>query len=329
MKKGDGRSLTVIIPTWNQRELLRRCLQSLQAQTVSCSVLVVDNGSVDSTHEMVCREFTECVYLELGGNLGFAKAVNAGIRQTKSPYVALLNNDTEADRRWVEAGLKALEAYPDYWLFASRMIDYTDRDQLDSAGDCYSRTGLPYKRGLGEPPAHFPDDEPVMGASAGAAFYRRELFDRIGLFDERYFMYLEDVDLSLRAQLAGLPCLYLAEARVYHLEAASDPDRRTQPATGPATRRQSFHSSARVYWITRNRWLMMITYQPLRHLPWLIYGWTRSLFFHLLRAGFTGAFLRGISAGVTNSPYAIRKRLSLRKTRRISVKELWRQMKAC
>lgn len=319
----DG-ELTVIVPTWNRKALLERCLNSLVRQTAPCRVLVVDNGSNDSTRQMCQDHFSQFGYLRLPSNQGFARAVNAGIRRASTEFVALLNNDAEADVNWVRIGLEALHRYPDYWFFASRMINYFQRHLLDSAGDCYSRTGMPLKRGFGQDVASYTDPEPVLGASAGAAFYRRRLFEEIGLFDEDLWMYLEDVDLSLRAQLCGFPCLYLPEALVFHIEAASDVDR-----TSEKPQARPFYSKTRVYWITRNRWQLMITYQPFRNLPWLFYGWTKSFLFHLFKAGFTFSFLHGLSAGLMLSFRAARKRLRLQRSRVISNRELWQLMKKC
>ena len=221
--------LTVIIPTWNGCHLLEKCLESLHRQTLPCQVIVVDNGSTDSTYEMVrsaSRSFPlRLQYLALETNLGFAKAVNEGILSAHSEFVALLNNDTEADACWVENGLQAMRRFSGYSFFASRIVNYHQRHLLDSAGDCYDPRGIPFKRGFSQPIETYLEAEPVVAASAAAAFYRRALFDEIGLFDEDFFMYLEDVDWSLRAQLAGHRCLYLPEAVVYHVEAASDPDR--------------------------------------------------------------------------------------------------------
>jgi len=322
-QKGE---LTIIIPTWNRRKLLQRCLTSLAQQTAPCSVLVVDNGSVDSTQQMCQTEFSQFSYLRLDGNLGFAKAVNLGIRQTQTEYVALLNNDTEADSDWVRSGLDAFERYPDYWFFASRMVNFFQREYLDSAGDCYGRSGLPLKRGFAQTIEKYPDPEPVLGASAGAAFYRRSLFKRIGLFDEGFSIYLEDIDFSLRAQLQGFGCLYLPDAVVFHVEAASDVDRPPDLfSSGP----RPFYSKNRVFWITRNRWQLMITYQPFRNLPWLLYGWSKSFMFHLFKGGFTVSFLKGLLAGMTLSFRAIRKRLKLKQSRTLSNRELCQIMTRC
>ena len=326
------RELTVIIPTWNQRDLLRNCLRSLHEQTTPCRILVVDNGSTDLTQEMIRSEFPDLHYLRLPTNRGFAAAANQGIQNTSTLFLALLNNDTEVDPGWAEVGLDAFAEHQDYSFFASRIIRYHERSRLDCAGDGYSRTGLPYKRGLGEPADRFLASQPVLGASAGAAFYRRSLFDAIGLFDEGYFMYLEDIDLSLRAQLTGHRCLYLPEAIVYHIEAASDPGRGEMVDDQRASRSAallSCYSANRVYWITRNRWQLMISYQPLRHLPWLAYGWARSAFFHLLKGGFFGSFLKGLAAGLLRTPHALKKRIATRRHRLISVRQLCQLMQQC
>ena len=316
----------MIIPTWNKRKLLEKCLDSLAKQTVPCTVTVVDNGSTDGTAQMVQERFPQVDCLSLNQNFGFAKAVNLGIENAATRYVALLNNDAQVDRHWIEVGLGAFENYQDYWFFASRMIDMRDRSRLDSAGDCYGKTGLAYKRGFGEPIERYSESEPVLGASAGAAFYRKDLFTRIGLFDEGYFLYLEDVDLSLRAQLHGFKCLYLPEAIVYHLEGASDPEHSEKRTESPGC---GFYSRNRVFWITRNRWQLMVTYQPLRHVPWLLYGWLRSFAFHLLKAGHTASFLRGLGAGALMTLPALRKRRELNRSRVFENSELCDLLRKC
>ncbi len=345
--------LTVIIPTWNRVRLLERCLTSLAKQRVRCPVLVVDNGSTDPTREMLETRFPGLEVLALEENQGFARAVNRGILHCNSDYVALLNNDTEVDPGWAEAGLAAFDGHPSYWFLASRMVDFRRRDLIDSAGDGYDRTGMPFKRGRGDPCELHRKSRPVLGASAGAAFYRRELFDRIGLFDETYYMYLEDVELSLRAQLTGHPCLYVPESVVYHIEAASDSSRdelvadllapekdepgtdrlaKINPGVGsgePALAPPPLpvcYSPARVYWITRNRWQLMVTYQLGRNLFRLAYGWARSTAFHAVKAGYLGSFLRGLAAGMARTPQALAKRFRVRRDRVLTGREICRLM---
>ncbi len=316
MARTEASELTVIVPTWNQSELLRGCLASLQAQTRKPSVLVVDNGSDNETASVISH-FSGIRHQRLPANLGFAKSANLGLRVVETPYVALLNNDTEVHPEWTEQGLLGFARYPDYSFFASKIVFYFDRRYLDSAGDCYPASGLPAKRGSGEPEHRFDTSCEVLGASAGAAFYRHAMFEEVGFLDEDFFMYLEDVEFSLRARLLGHRCRYLPRAIVYHMEAASDPGR---GALTPPARQDSpeavaaagppgiYYSEARVFWITRNRWALMIIYQPAAHCLSLAFGWLKSGLFHLLKEGFFGAFLRGIWAGLRSTPGAWRKR---------------------
>lgn len=315
----DKSDLTVVIPTWNGKDLLRNCLRSLEEGSQRCSILVVDDGSIDKTKEMVRSEFPEAGLVSIPENTGFARASNQGLLRVKTPFAALLNNDTEVDREWAAKILEGIARYPEYGFFASRIINYYRPELLDSAGDLYLRTGMPLKRGNGMPSGSFPDDQPVLAASAGASVYRMEALRNTGFLDESFYMYLEDVDLSLRLQSAGYPCMYLSGAIVKHREAASDPER------SRSKKSLSFYSSSRVYWITRNRWLLMVTWQPLRNLPCLLLGWTRSFFFHLLKAGFTRDFLRGIMDGIRNSPQAWRKRSGIRKNCLVPLKRLCKQ----
>ncbi len=327
-EREEGR-LTVIVPTWNARRALGTCLEALREQSVPCSVLVIDDGSEDGSRDFVARRFPEFECLRLERNGGFAKAVNQGLKHCRTEYVALLNNDTEVDINWVREGLQALQTHSEYSFFASKIVDFNDRSRIDAAGDTYGRTGLPLKRGNGEPVGRYARNEPVLGASAGAAFYRMSLFDEIGLLDEDYFMYLEDVELSLRASLAGHKCLFLSRALVYHVEAASDPERRNgrdgdqRPSSGGV-----FYSGRRVFWITRNRWQLMWTYQPVRFVPWLAWGWIKSALFHLLKVGFFRDFVKGSVAGISLLPLCLRKRRRLRRTMRISKADLCRLIRA-
>ena len=308
--------LTVVIPSWNGKDLLRRCLRSLEKGSHKSCLLVVDDGSDDKTNEMLWNEFPAAGIVTLPENSGFARAANQGLLRVKTPYAALLNNDTEVGRYWAENILEGIRKYPKYGFFASRIINYYNPVLLDSAGDIYTRAGMPLKRGNRQPREDFSRDRPVLAASAGAAAYRMEALKKTGLLDESFHMYLEDVDLSLRLQSAGYPCMYLANAVVKHREAASDPERNRNRTS------MSFYSGRRVYWITRNRWLLMVTWQPLRNLPWLVYGWTKSLLFHMLKAGFTREFLKGIRDGIKGSRQAWKKRAEIKETCRVPLGKL-------
>lgn len=219
----DDSAVGIVIPNWNGRELLPVCLTSVFRQTIHPGdVLVVDNGSRDGSIEWIRSAFPAVRVIAHERNRGFGAAVNAGILACNTPYVFLLNNDTEIAENCLERLLEAADVYPDYGSYAPKMIDFFDRRMLDGAGDAMGRWGAGYRVGTGEvDDRRFDRFRPVFGPCAGAALYRRRLFEDVGLFDEAYFAYLEDVDLNVRANAAGYPCLYVPTARVYHMGSRS------------------------------------------------------------------------------------------------------------
>jgi GT2 family glycosyltransferase len=220
VRGAGGLSADVVIPNWNGAALLERCLDALSRQTLPpARVIVVDNGSGDGSEEVARRH--GALWVPLGQNRGFPAAANAGIAAGEAPLVALLNNDAVPEPGWLQALVRALDADSSLSFAASRML--FPSGAVNAAGDGFDLRGRGgYNRGLGDPdgPAF---DEPrlVFGACAGAALYRRSLFDDVGLFDERFFLSWEDVDLDLRAVLAGHRCLYVPDAVVVHDQGAS------------------------------------------------------------------------------------------------------------
>ncbi len=211
--------VSVIIPNWNGRRFLAGCLDSLGEQSWGdLEVIVVDNGSQDGSLELIRDSWAHVRLISLAENRGFSKAVNAGIRASSAPFVALLNNDTVVDRDWLVYLVAALERHRQAGSAASKMLSWGDKAILDGAGDGYRRGGLPGRIGHRERDCgQFDDERYILGACGGAALYRRSMLDDIGLFDEHFFAYLEDVDLALRAQASGYKCIYVPEAIVYHL----------------------------------------------------------------------------------------------------------------
>jgi len=210
--------VSVIIPNWNGVELLRGCLDSLRAQTYSqVEVIVVDNASTDNSVPMTQADYPEVKLVILPANLGLTGGVNAGIEAAGGEIIALLNNDAEADEKWVENMVRSLETHPDAGIVASKMLLFDRRDILNSAGDTYGLDGLPANRGVWEKDiGQYDDDIHVFGACGGAVAYRKLMLDVIGGFDEDLFMYCEDVDMNWRAQIAGYGCVFAPDAMVYH-----------------------------------------------------------------------------------------------------------------
>jgi GT2 family glycosyltransferase len=215
---GERPTVSVIIPNWNGAKLLPPCLESLQRQTLPpLEVIVADGASTDDSAAVVRERFPAVRWLALPENRGFTGNVNAGLRAARGEILALLNNDAEADPRWLEELVSGFAAGPDVGFCASKMLLYDRRDVLNSAGDVYYRDGRPDNRGVWQTDhGQYDTADYVFGASGGAVAYRRSMLADVGLFDERLFMYCEDVDLSFRAQLRGYRCRYVPTARVYH-----------------------------------------------------------------------------------------------------------------
>ncbi len=213
----------IIIPNWNGKTFLKDCLDSLKRQSCQYfTITVVDNGSSDGSVALLAQDYPEVRVICFPENRGFSVAVNAGIVQATAPWILLLNNDMEVAQDCLAELARGVEHYPEYDFFALKMMNFHHRSLLDGAGDGVLRGGVGYRLGTMEqdgPP--YDRDRDVFGACAGAALYRRDFFSRVGLFDNDFFAYLEDVDLNMRANWAGCRCRFLASAIVYHIGSAT------------------------------------------------------------------------------------------------------------
>jgi GT2 family glycosyltransferase len=216
--------IAVVIPNWNGADLIANCLQSLEAQTLKADVIVVDNGSYDDSVIIIEERFPEVTLIELHKNTGFAGGVNAGIRYAQEngyDAVALFNNDAVADKNWLKELATVLEDNTDVGIATCKLMR-SDKKHFDSTGDFYTTWGTSFPRGRNHVAGkHYTDPEYVFGASGGASLYRITTLNDIGLFDERFFAYYEDVDLSFRAQLAGWKIYYQPKSVAYHLVGAT------------------------------------------------------------------------------------------------------------
>lgn len=211
--------VSVVVPNWNGAEKLPGCLDSVLRQSLLPKIFVVENGSTDNSLELLQNSYPEVEIVALRENRGFAGGVNAGIKKvigSGSKYVALLNNDAVADKAWLDTLTSYLDKNPKTGIATSKILS-SSREYLDSTGDIYSVWGLPYPRGRRENYIDkYDKDTQVFGASGGASLYRVAMLESIGLFDEDFFAYYEDVDISFRAQLADWKVNFVPEAKVYH-----------------------------------------------------------------------------------------------------------------
>jgi len=240
--------VTVVVVTWQAVDLLAECLDSLAGQTLAHEVIVVDNASTDGTAEFLARRPTVRV-VHNRTNRGFAGGVADGLREVRTPYVALLNNDAVAEPGWLAALTAELEAHPEAAAVTSRMLlAGVTPPTINNAGVDLRDDGYGADRGLGEPSGNYDEPAEVFGFSGGAALVRMDALRQVGGFPERFFLYYEDTDTSWRLRRAGWSIRYAPGAVVHHRHAAS---------SDPGSRRFAYVTE-------RNRLLMHVRCAPLR-----------------------------------------------------------------
>jgi GT2 family glycosyltransferase len=209
-------TISVIVLNFNGKHHLEKCISALAAQTYGdFEVIVVDNASSDGSVDYLEAQFPWVVIVKNEKNLGFAAGINSGIKHAQGDYILTLNNDTYADKHFLERIIEPMHSYADVGMCACKMLFLDGR--INSTGICLSRSAAAWDRGMLEPDTgQYNTQEEVFGPCAGAALYRKEMLDEIGLFDEDFFLYLEDVDLAFRGRLAGWRCIYVPQAKVYH-----------------------------------------------------------------------------------------------------------------
>lgn len=278
--------VTVIIPNLNGISCLKGCLSSLQNQSVSdFAIILVDNGSGDGSADYVKTHFPQVRIRRFQENTGFCHAVNAGISMSSTPYVILLNNDTVCGYRFVEKLLAEIKRRPRCFSCGAKMIQMKHPELMDDGGDYYCALGWAYALGKGKPARAFNRGRKIFASCAGAAIYRREALEKIGLFDERHFAYLEDIDIGYRARIHGYENRYVPEAVVYHLGSAT---------SGSAYNafKVSLASRNSVYLIWKNMPLPQI----LLNAPFLLAGFLiKGIFF--ARMGLGKEYAAGLAKG--------------------------------
>ncbi len=255
------RSVAVVIPSWNSLELLPRCLGSLADQGVEVELMVVDNGSVDGSLEYLRREGIS--HISLPYNVGFAAAINLGARRVAAETILTLNADTVLEPGCAGGLLDALLADPGLGGVQPRILQLEDDGvpgvadaRLYSAGQALLADGRAVEEGAGAAQAEpFLHGHEVFGVCGAACLLRRELFAELGGYDERYFAFYEDVDLNVRARIAGWHFDYVPEAVVWHVGNASWQAGFTRPNA----------ENARL--VARNRLATQVKFMPLRALP--------------------------------------------------------------
>ncbi len=307
-----GAGVAIVIPSWNSAVLLPRCLDSLPRQG-EVELVVVDNGSTDGSVDLLRERGIDPVTLP--ENVGFAAAVDLGVSRTRAPYVLPLNADTELEPGAVAALVAALEADPGLggvapWIL---QVEGDARDiasaRLYSAGQALTKDGRAVEIGAGEAQASIPAGRAgkvgagergreVFGVCGAACLLRRELFTELGGYDESFFSFYEDVDLNVRARIAGWRFEYVPEAVVWHLGNASWLASAPTPGAW----------NARL--VARNRIVTQARFMPASALP-RIAGVEAGALVRAAQQRRLGATLRGKLEGLARLPRALRERRRL------------------
>ena len=307
-------SLAIIVLNWNGADDTLNCVESLQQQTLRPEIIIVDNNSSDDSVErfedhIKSQKKDAPILIKNSQNLGFAGGINTGLIYAKEhnfEYIGVLNPDAIADKKWCRAIVDELSTHLDCGI-ATGIMQRRNGKTLDTTGDFYTTWGLPGPRNRDEPIENAPSKPgEVFGATGGGAIYRAAIFDDIDMFDEDFFMYYEDVDLSFRAQLAGWKVRFTPEAIAYHKVGAS-----SKKVPGLA-----------VYNTFKNLPLVFIKNVP-RQLFWYIgirFFLTYWLIFaSAVRHGNGWPAFKGILASIIRKPAAYHKRWSIQKNRKVSV----------
>lgn len=306
-----NRVVTIIL-NWNCDDDSIVCAESILAQTEPSDIIFVDNNSSDNSIDRLSRfakKNKSITLIKNNKNLGFAGGINSGLRQAlnkKYDYIALLNPDAIADKNWLKFLIKEMDKYNRCGIATGLMIR-SNTNTVDSTGEFYTTWGLPGPRNRDEPIKNAPDKPgEVFGATGGGAIYRAAIFDGIDMFDEDFFMYYEDVDLSFRAQLAGWKVHFTPKSIAYHKVGAS-----SKKVPGLA-----------VYNTFKNLPLVFIKNVPGRlfwsiGIRFFITYWL--IFLSAIRHGNGWPALKGVFASLIKTPAAYKKRLTIQKNRKVSV----------
>jgi len=285
-RDGVAKMVTIIIPNFNGYAFLEDCLTALKPElNDKVKVLVVDNGSTDESVSYLKKHpDIETIFLE--ENTGFCGAVNVGIKASTTKYVILLNNDTKVLPGYVQSLIDVMEQDESIFSASAQMLQMHAPELIDDSGDDYCVLGWAFTRGKGKLAERYSKPREVFAACGGASIYRRDVFEKIGFFDEKHFAYLEDIDIGYRARLYGYRNVYAPDAKVLHVGSGFSGSR---------------HNDFKVRLSSRNSvylaWKNMPTLQYVCNIPFLAAGCLiKYLFF--VRKGMGASYKKGFLEGV-------------------------------
>lgn len=225
--------VAVIILNWNGEKLLREYLPSVieTTDTSIADIIVADNGSTDSSVELLRKEFPQVKLLEFKENYGFAEGYNRAIKETNYPYTVLLNSDVATTQGWINTLFDYMEANPNVGACQPKIRAYTNKSYFEyagAAGGFIDSNGYPYCRGrifdtVEEDNGQYDEVIPVFWATGAALMVRSELYLGVGGLDKDFFAHMEEIDLCWRILLTGSEIMAVPQSVVYHLGGGSLP----------------------------------------------------------------------------------------------------------
>ena len=303
--------VSVIIVNYNGRDYIQRCLESMSKQKYdNFEIVIVDNASQDDSLIVIKNSLIglgldkTTKIIELDRNLGFAGSNVRGFENAHGEYIALLNADAIAEPLWLQNLVNVMDSENKIGICASKIISY-ESNEIDSAGDGFSKSLQGFKRGEGELPEEYGKRKYIFGACACAALYRRTMLKEVGFFDEDFFLIHEDTDLNLRAQLRGWKILYVPEAVVYH---------KVRSSIGNM-------SDTAVYYTIRNRDYVRIKNIPagifLRCFPGFVMSIIAEFIYFVLKYKKLKLYIRAKKDVIRMLPEMMKKRSSILKRRQV------------
>ena len=282
--------VSVVTPNYNGERFLKTFFESLNNDSeLIGEVIIIDNGSSDNSKDYINKgTFNFPVKLiENSRNMGFAPAVNQGISNAKHEYIFSLNNDTEVKKGSIRHMVELISSKEDIFSVQAKMLQYNNKDLIDDVGDEYNLLAWTKKTGENHKSDEYMQVKEIFSSCAGAAMYRKSLLNELGMFDDSFFAYMEDVDLALRSRINGYRNLLCPQAVVYHIGSATSGSR---------------HNEFKVRLAARNN--VWVVYKnipiPLKiiNFIFLFLGFLiKYLFF--LKKGFGSVYLSGIREGLS------------------------------
>ena len=282
--------VSVVTPNYNGEKFLKTFFESLNEDSEYIGeVIIVDNGSTDRSKELIRNgKFNfPVVLIENAENLGFSPAVNQGIKKAKYEYIFSLNNDTEIKKGSIKALVDLVSSDNSVFSAQAKMLQYDNKELIDDVGDEYNLLGWTKKTGENHNSDEYQEVREIFSACAGAAMYKKSVLTEIGMFDDNFFAYMEDVDLALRSKISGYTNLLCPQAVVYHIGSATSGSRYNEFKVRLAAR--------------NNVWVVYKNLPiPLKivNFIFLFLGFTiKYLFF--VKKGFGSIYLSGIREGLS------------------------------